>query len=573
MKNNKILSLTTNLINLDENVKQKKAQDYLFIDQVFSRHFNYNTNIIRNLKNESEIKKIYEYCEEIFKDISKDLHKELNILHKVNFNERSWKIIYGKWLKEFIYICQKNFLLIHKALNENEISEVICLDSDFILATKNTLEFTKAQRDPDWNFALNSKIFKKINFKKIKTKIKLKLNYFKDNRTNKSNMIMDNLKKTINLFGSNEDNLIYKTTFSFIDEKKLELKIKQFPKIYNEKEVKNGIYDKEIRKKISLLNQTNDKFENLLRELIPQCLPIFIIENFKENLILSKSLGMPKKPNKIFTCYAYAYDELFKIYLAKQVSENHTKYYCGQHGANYFTCIYSEFLQEVNDCDKFLSWGYSDKKIVGTFNLNTFNKKAGFDIKGDLLVIFGSVGSSKSPVERNLVDIKTIENTLDILNSEKLKDISTTIRLHSTFKEHFDSYYYLKYFQKNNLEAKIDLGNSKLLNLQKKSRLSMFNYNSTGLLENLALNIPSISFLEEDCEMNGTKLKKIYSNLFEAKIIFYNKKELISHIYNIWDNINDWWYNKEVQELINEFNNNFNKSAPKNFASFKNYFN
>ena len=61
---------------------------------------------------------------------------------------------------------------------------------------------------------------------------------------------------------------------------------------------------------------------------------------------------------------------------------------------------------------------------------------------------------------------------------------------------------------------------------QLKSRLNFFNYYSTGLLENLVLNIPSICYLIKDTEIyNNFFLNKI-NHLIEAKIIFFDEKKL-----------------------------------------------
>ena len=93
---------------------------------------------------------------------------------------------------------------------------------------------------------------------------------------------------------------------------------------------------------------------------------------------------------------------------------------------------------------------------------------------------------------------------------------------------------------------------------QLKSRLNFFNYYSTGLLENLVLNIPSICYLIKDTEIyNNFFLNKI-NHLIEAKIIFFDEKKLRLHLNNIWGDVDEWWKSEKTQKLISKFNSNFN---------------
>ena len=93
------------------------------------------------------------------------------------------------------------------------------------------------------------------------------------------------------------------------------------------------------------------------------------------------------------------------------------------------------------------------------------------------------------------------------------------------------------------------------------SRLVCFNYDSTGFLENLNYNIPSIAIWDNTFNHINENFEKKYELLLEANIIFNNEKELINHVENNWENVYEWWNSKKVQTSINEFNKNLNKSG------------
>ena len=45
--------------------------------------------------------KIYKYCEDVSEKIINNLTSVLNNLHGENYHPRIWKLIYGRWLKDF----------------------------------------------------------------------------------------------------------------------------------------------------------------------------------------------------------------------------------------------------------------------------------------------------------------------------------------------------------------------------------------------------------------------------------------------------------------------------------------
>ena len=81
--------------------------------------------------------------------------------------------------------------------------------------------------------------------------------------------------------------------------------------------------------------------------------------------------------------------------------------------------------------------------------------------------------------------------------------------------------------------------------MQKKSRLNLFNYYSTGMLENFLLNIPSICYLQKDFEYQNDFFQKKVKYLVDANIVFYDKKKLLNHITKIWNNVDDWWFSEK----------------------------
>ena len=123
---------------------------------------------------------------------------------------------------------------------------------------------------------------------------------------------------------------------------------------------------------------------------------------------------------------------------------------------------------------------------------------------------------------------------------------------------------YTKIFE--NLNIEIYNGDKDISSLIKDARLCLFNYDSTGVLENFITNLPTI-FLCEKTFINSinTNFEKKYISLFNNNIMFTDPKKLAIHLENNWNKIEDWWFNKDTQIVIQQFNNNFNLKPDKNF--------
>ena len=79
---------------------------------------------------------------------------------------------------------------------------------------------------------------------------------------------------------------------------------------------------------------------------------------------------------------------------------------------------------------------------------------------------------------------------------------------------------------------KFDYGDINYKKIKNDTRIFFFNYDSTGLLENLATNTPSISYWTENHERFDNEFQKKYEFLIEANILFKEKKDLIDTFFS-----------------------------------------
>ena len=92
-----------------------------------------------NLKKYRKINSID--ADKIYQELCVDLSKELNQLHSVNLSVKSWKIIFGSWLKIFTNICYERSFLIADIFNSHKISKIYGVKNEnFQFYSNGTLE-------------------------------------------------------------------------------------------------------------------------------------------------------------------------------------------------------------------------------------------------------------------------------------------------------------------------------------------------------------------------------------------------------------------------------------------------
>lgn len=511
---------------------------------------------------QSEIQSFYTETEKIYNSLIKCLTFNLNNLHSLNWNERSWQVYLGHWLKKFININYNKFILLKKIKNQIIIKKVYTNSSKNIsLSTIDTSGIDIASHNFDWESVVLSRIapivFKNENIINLKKKINLENIYIQE-KEKLSNNIKTKITNYFFLisenFSKDDKYFIYDTYFEkFYVEKILEILLgitpKKWNKINHPKTTRN--LDIASRNKLNFKKNNVSELENIIRNYLHVDLPLHCIENLSKIKKLSYDNNWPKKPKKIFTSVAFQSDEVFKFYLSNNIN-NGTKYYLGQHGNNYSTKIDNEFSVEMNTCDKFFSWGYGNhKKNISTFNFKVF-KKIKRTKKQYLTIVMRSRGWRFLFGERLDEAENDIDQTIELaknLNANIFKD--TIIKPHKNL-EKFD--YFINNNYKNNLPIEKNLS---LKNLLYKSKLVLFNYDSTGFLENLVHNIPSICILPMYNETLNNFALKDYNKLIEKQIFFRNHNDALSFINNNWRKIDNWWFDDDCQKVINFFKDKY----------------
>lgn len=545
----------------------------------------YGLGVLKKDQDYSEIKKIE-------KKIFSDFCKILNDFHKFNHSERFWYIVVGPWFRRILQVILNRVKTCKQLFIKYNLSGTTFYNNDeYCLASLNFLSAIESFNDDKWNNILIKKIFKFLNIKLSLIDFvdddpknidfygfKLKNINQKNNKKNLLHMLYKLYNKFSNKLIRDSDAFILNSYLPIIKELQLELSLGQLPQIWRLKWNKSTWPEinlkpkKNIREDLTekLKCKTQNYLEDITRNLLFELLPVCYLEGLRE---IEKNIDQqpwPKSPRFVFTSNNFNTDEFFKLWLAKKV-ENGTKYFVGQHGSQYGTNRYKyKRLEEITP-DKFITWGWKDGLVqhVPAYVLNTAGQERGnYNKFGSLLLIETIIDTRFTTSDIHSEFLGYLNDQIEFVEKlDKKPKQNLLIRLHSGYK--FRSMYEKERWLDYNKKIKIEDGSKSIKKLIADSRLVIYGYDSTGMLETLSQNIPTLAFWRNDIEHLRESAKPYYNSLIDSGIIHSSPHSLAKKINDIWSNVEEWWQDKDVQNARIYFCNRYAKTSSKPISDLK----
>ena len=525
------------------------------------------------------------------KKLFSEIYQILNQNFNTKYSKRFWQIILGPWLNEILQLLLNRINTLKHCLATEKISGTTLYHSEYCsLATPSLKAADYFFDNKKWNNVLNGRIISLIGNTCIDLNFiedmdsKYFYQSFKTINSNNNqlfkydikNFILNIYQKISEKLVNNKDAFLINTQLDTKQLIKLQLSLKQLPQLWkkfeiNIKEKPNKILRESLTQKF--LYKSEDDFENISRILIFELLPVCYLEGFKEFKKIVNNLPWPKSPKFIFTSNSFGSDEVFKIYTALK-TDNGSKYYVGQHGHGYFNERHCYPRTEQETADKFLTWGNNKNKSlknVPMFNFKTAGKSIRFNKKGGLLLIERPQNPRYLPWDEHYQFLNYFEEQKKFVNniSEEPKK-KLTIRLSSSeaSKKFKETHRWFDFDRSLNL----DNGKISINQLIAKNRLVVYAYDSTGILETLSQNIPTLAYWQNGFDHLLDDVKPDYQKLVDAGIVHFSAKSVADKVNEIWNNIDDWWLQDNVQNIKNEFCEIYSKNSKKPIKLMTSFF-
>jgi putative transferase (TIGR04331 family) len=497
---------------------------------------------------------------DLFSELFPILVGILNEYHKKTFSVRFWKILIGHWFQKYVSLILNQKLALELILDtENVFAARFIHYENHNLIPRDLNDMIKLHTADSYNSAIDLKIVSSMNRKdftveEINVNFKKEFSNFKitENQDDKIHVWLNTkVRNLIQSFVRDSEPYIGSTYLPLVEELKLQASFLVTPKnwrrflTHDVKAHPNWALRESLKE--SLMELTGRCDMDIVYSLIFELIPIVYLEGLSELFDKLDSLNLPKYPKFIFTSNDYFNHEVFKLYAAF-CTEQGIKYFVGQHGNNYGTHLFTNPTIEESTSDRFLTWGWEDdpKKHVPSFIFKKpKNKIIGAKSDSLLLVQFPlslNILESNLNFQPNLYFSDQIK-LIRAFDNIPLENIVVRLSNSTVNSVQLDAKKFTDYFP----EIKIDYGTSNISKVISQSRLIIFSYDSTGILENLSLNIPTLAFWQNGLDHLNSNAKKDYQELLEAGIIHLSPESAANKVNQIWDDVETWWGSVSVQ--------------------------
>lgn len=504
-------------------------------------------------------------AEQLTSRLLRELVPVLNDYHGTKHSVRYWQIVLGHWLHRYVAATQYRFCCLSRALDGFDLSGTTILSpAGYSLVTKDSLTFIWASNDDLWNHVFFSRIIQSID----KTDWTVEV-IPSEGPTNFS--VKDNPKPKLGLrslvgqlmFGSilpalgrQTDAFILNSYLPAKNEILLQLSLGQVPQRWRAPKL-DSMPVPIIEQRIPKWNISGHTgLEKFVRGLLPEVIPICFLEGYDA---LAKSMqrsNWPSRPRFIFTSNNFDTDESFKIWAADK-AEKGIPYFTGQHGNNYGTHFYygNGSFPERAAANRFLTWGWNDelKNTTPAFNFKISPRgREKLDPKGGLLLIETAAIHKIMPWDVDAEHSEYIEQQFRFAGALPAAiRTSMVVRLHagSAWLRYYEPVRWANRFPGIHL----DKGVTPLRQLMLRSRLVVHSYDSTGILEMLAVNRPLICFWPNGLEHLVDSAKPYYELLRDAGIFQESPELAAAKVAAVWNDISAWWLSPQVQQARGAF--------------------
>lgn len=325
--------------------------------------------------------------------------------------------------------------------------------------------------------------------------------------------------------------------------------------------------DQRMRETLDFTGLGDAPFCKFVAEMLPPLLPIYLLEGYGELSTAWKGARWPHAPVSIFTSNSFQFNEVFQHYAAFQKMQNGSKLVIGQHGgvSGILEWSFGEDHQ-VSIADKFISWGWNPggKKIVPGFVLTNAGKR--IRNKKDGCILLTTVPMRRYSHKGGAWPVGPQQSEMFLSDQLKFYEglepsiaDKTILRIHTALDRRFGSGYvdaWMAVFP----GVKVDDSRLPIRRALRKTKLFVYTYNSTGYLESLSMNFPTVMFWDPCLFETKPAFTEAMAELERVGVFHRLPQSAAEHINRIWNDLDGWWSSAHVQEARCHFVDHYARS-------------
>lgn len=506
------------------------------------------------------------YIEALSSRLLTELVDALNAFHGTHHTLRYWRIVLGHWLLRYVTVVFNRYFTLEQALENHAVSGTAIFNSaDYSLATDDSVSFIWATNDDVWNHVLCGKILDFLGGVEMEMDVaSLRgVRGFKQQESpgaarggGVKRSILNAVNRALPKFSRRRDAFIVNSYFPLKEEIRLQLSLGQCPQLWRSPALQKVAPDPATRRNLNIGAGNSTDFERFVRGQLGATIPTCYVEGYAHLVRQVKTLPWPSDPRFIFTSNRFDFDELFKVWTASK-TETGTPYFTGQHGSNYGThvCYGNSSWPERSSADKFITWGWNDasKNNAPAFMWKLAGRKSRrFDRNGGVLLLGYPVPHRLYPHDNYYEYTLYQEEQFRFVESLPA-DIQQqlTVRLHTAYKRM--TWSDEQRWRDRSPCTRIETGVAPIQKLIAQSRLVVHSCDSTGMIETLALNIPTMCFWPGGLNHLLPGAKPYYQLLRAAGILLDTPEQAAERVSLSWGRVGEWWESPNTQHAREVF--------------------
>jgi putative transferase (TIGR04331 family) len=494
-----------------------------------------------------------------------ELSQHLNRMHGLNGSLRFWRILLGHWLQRCTCLLFHRWNAVQQLLTEHRISSTIVLTgSPVSLAGSDTVALVWASNDDLWNNILIGTVLRELAPASIEFRA---LNELDDTsarpasvqgderRDSREHYLTRIIDGALGMLERNADSFVISSYLPPLQSMLLSLRLGDVPRLRRSPAVHPVAVNAELRAANGLDPGPDAGFPAYARSMLFELLPTCYLEGFESLQRQVDRLGWPSRPRLIFTSNDFDTSEVFKLWAAQR-AEAGCVYVIGQHGSNYGTASYCPSETEcVETADAFVTWGWrSDHaNCRPAFIFKTCGRsRLQWDRSGGLLLIEACLPhlfDAWDPYPEFAL-YQEDQFAFAAALPEHIRHV-LTVRLHAEHKR--KAWGEPERWRRMQPQVSLDDGTTAIADLMSHNRLVVHSYDSTGILENLALNVPTVCFWSGGTSHLRASAVPKYGLLARAGILHDTAEGAASKVAQVWADVDSWWAGTTVQDARRAF--------------------
>lgn len=512
-----------------------------------------------------------------------ELAAALDRVHGTRHSVRYWEILLGHWLIRCVAAVFNRYGALALAARSGLVQRTVVLAApDYRLATADSETFKWACNDDLWNHVLFGKLLASVHG--IASELRPgRLDGVRGfgaraedaawQPTDRKAQIASLVSEILPRLARRSDAVLVSTYLPLDVRLRLELSMGQVPQVWRSPRIAPFSPSDDLRQELRLEAPGCDGFARIVRTLVPELVPTCYLEGYADLSDRASRLRRPAAPRFIYAANNWDTDELFKAWTAMHV-ERGVPYVTGQHGNNYGTHVWSgaAMWPERSAADRFLTWGWSDgsSRTVPAFNFRTARRRAPrLDPRGGLLLVEQTLPHRVEPhdVFAEFAGYQEAQFRFVAALPTTIRR-GLTVRLYGEYRRH--PWRDEERWRARCPDVVLETGLAPITSLLEQSRLVVHSYDSTGILEGLALDTPLICFWQNGLEHLLPSARPFYELLRDAGILYDTPEAAARAVAEYWADVGGWWSTAAVQGARAAFTAQYSRQVSDPVAVLRN---